>query len=48
MKKLSIILIIGAIAMGYFDGGDMTAAFILLLFVAPAIFSRKGRVHSED
>ncbi len=42
MKILSIILIISVIVMGYFDGGDMTAALILAVLFGPAIFSRKG------
>ncbi len=48
MKKLSIILIIGSIVMGYFDGGDMTAAFILSILLAPVIFGKKGEVHNEN
>lgn len=47
MKTLSILLIIGAIVMGYFDGGDMTGALILALLVTPVIFSKKGAVHNE-
>lgn len=38
MKALSIILIISAIVMGYFDGGNITEALVLSILFASVIF----------
>ena len=40
---LMILVIIGALIMGIYDGGDITAAVMLAMFFVPAMFQKKVR-----
>ena len=48
MKKLIIALIIGAVILGLFDGGDMTGAFVLGMIFLPVVFERKEKSRNEQ
>ena len=43
MKLLAILLIIGAVAMGLFDGRDMTGALVLAVFLLPGVFHKDNK-----
>lgn len=38
---LMMIVILGALIMGIYDGGDITAAVLLAMFFVPAMFKQK-------
>lgn len=40
---LMMIVILGALIMGIYDGGDITAAVMLMIFFVPAMFQKKVR-----
>ena len=41
MKTLSIILILGAVIMGLFDGGNITGALLIAMLILPGVFGKK-------
>ena len=44
MKKVLMLVFIGAVAlMGYYDGGDMTAAVVLGLLFLPSLLERNEK-----
>ncbi len=43
MKKLIILLLIGSVAMGIHDGGDITGAVLLAVILLPGICERKRK-----
>ena len=43
MKKIIILLLIGSVAMGIHDGGDITVAVLLAFLTAPILFEKKEK-----
>ena len=43
MKKLILLLLIGAVVMGIHDGGDITGAVLLAIILLPGICERKRK-----
>lgn len=40
MKIISILLILGAVLMGLYDGGDITGALVMAFLILPGVFGK--------
>mgnify|MGYP003319013697 CR=1 FL=1 len=41
MKIISILLILGTVLMGLYDGGDITGALVIAVVILPGVFGKE-------